>query len=240
MSILCIHGQAALTPVTEADLLHNTYNILGHLSSLFDETIRGAEYPSAHSDSLFVEWTSTPEQVALVKSAPIWATIYDNWLYAEKGIHPKKLRRCTLELGHLVTLHRLIGLGDLILMHDGSFDCGSVATHEALIKLMYKFIARAKLDKLDTEYYAEFLEMNIEEYFPQALEYGKLSTIEYALLAGFSHIGAVRNEASGKNSTLKVTKEGNSLAISVEEARKRIPRKRKFIPTEGIDYEHHD
>ena len=178
------------------------------------------------------DWEGTEEQRAIVHNHSLWSDFEYIWAYAEKGLNAEEVKNGVAHaLGLLIEIHRFIGYGEVELVHDGSFGCESISIREAGIKVVYKFLARMKLDlKIDLDY--EFAMLWV---FPLS-HATKLTTSEYALLAGLSHIGAVRNEVCKKSNPLFAEKEGNNLVISIEEARKHLLNKRKFIPSKGVDY----
>ncbi|WP_445777225.1 hypothetical protein [Shewanella sp.] len=222
---ITILHKCKLTPITLEELMEYSFYALYQLSYLAD-TARFGQSPDMYSD-----WDNSDEQREFVINSHLWKTVNFIWEYAEKGMHIEKLNEAYVN-DLLVDLYKWGASCDSVLLHDGSFGHETLEVREAGSKLAYKFLARIKLD----------LGWNIDHAFPAASLYPmthetKLSTVEYALLAGLSHVGAVRNEASSKSDQLITEKIGNNILIPVEVARHRLPKKRKFVSTQGVNYD---
>jgi hypothetical protein len=223
---ITIFNICKLTPITLEELMEYSYYALRNISRLAD-TAKHGQLSDLGSDS---DWDGSTEQQEFVLSSNLWGKVKYIWEYAEEGKHIESLHDgyvCDL----LVDLYMWSSACDATLLHDGSFGRETVEVREAGSKLAYKFLARIKLD----------LKWDIESSLPVAELYPmthatKLTTSEYALLAGLSHTGAVRNEASNKIDPLITVKEGNNILIPVDVARYRLQKKRKFVPTIGVDY----
>ena len=221
---ITIFHKCKLTPITLDELMEYSYYALYNLSYLAESATSG------RSPDMYSDWDGSEEQKAFVLNSHLWERVNYIWEYAEKGMHIEELYDGAVN-DLLVDLYMWGAACDAILLHDGSFSHETIEVREAACKLAYKFIARIKLD----------LEWDMDDLipvvglFPMTHE-TKLTTVEYALLAGLSHIGAVRNEASNKNDPLITEKEGNNILIPIEVARIRLQKKRKFVPTQGVNY----
>ncbi|MDA0149794.1 hypothetical protein [Vibrio sp. LaRot3] len=182
-------------------------------------------------DELFIHWNNSVEEVAAVKKSYLGETMFFLWEYAEFGLNYDEIKA-----GHyhdpLMQVFRWTSLCDAFLVHAGTFGNEDLAIQQLGKQLAYKVLARLKLD-LNIDIEEEF---SANSLFPLSHP-TDLTTLEYALLAGFSHVGAVRNEICNKANPLKVIKEGNNSIIPIEEARVKLFKKRKFVPTRGLDYQ---
>lgn len=218
---ITIAGKCKLSPVTENELNQYSHYALICINQTA-ELANGTGWPD-----LSIEWDNTEQERQNIKNSYLGETLRFIWEYTERGLHLDKM-----EMGDfhdpLMQLYRWTATCNAYLVHLGSFgDAESIEVIEVGSKLAYKFIARLKLDMNH--------ELCVEDTYPMS-HASELTTIEYALLSGFSHVGAVRNEVSNKLDPLTVNKVGNQTLISVETARKRLMKKRKFVPTQGANY----
>lgn len=237
VSGITISNRTKLTPITEKELMEYSYYVLYQTSYLYQTALNG------RSPDMYADWDDSTEQNTYVLNSHLWQEIKQVWEYAEHGMHADKFCLTDdsngdfteLKDGYitdlLVDMYKWFTACEGVLYHDGDFGHETPEVREAGSRLVYKFLARLKLD----------FKCNIDQFivadtlFPMAQE-TTLSSHEYALLAGLSHVGAVRNEVNNKNNPLIVTKEGNKIMVTVEVARERLQKKRKFIQTQGVDY----
>ena len=182
-------------------------------------------------DDFLMSWNNTPEEVNALKSSYLGQAMFFLWEYAELGLHYEDMKAGQFH-DPLMQVFRWTALCDAFLLHAGTFGTEDLAIQQVGKQVAYKVLARLKLD-LDIDIDNE---LSASDLFPLSHP-TDLTTLEYALLAGFSHVGAVRNEISNKKNPLPVMKEGNQSIIPIEEARNRLFRKRKFVPTRGMDYQ---
>lgn len=223
MAEIYIHKNCALSPTTKEELMAYIF----YVESKLQMSVNGVEICTND------EWEGTDEQISIVENHRLWGDFLNVWEYAEQGIlHIKCSPTAEMANDLFIDLYKFVGMGQVMLAHDGSFGYESLSVRHAGAKVLYKYLARLKLDyKVDLDF--DFAMIHL---FPLAHD-KELNTIEYALLAGLSHVGAVRNEISNKNNPLIAQKVGNNLVILIEEARKRLPSKRKFVPSEGVEYD---
>lgn len=224
MSGITLHKSCPLSPITKDELMSYIFYAESRIQI------------AVNDNSLYLddEWEGTEEQITMVENHRLWPDFLAIWEYAELGKLPLAAGvRLNAEIANefLVDIYKFIGMGEVLLAHDGSFGFETLDQREAGAKVAYKFLARAKLD-----YKINLDDMPIGWLFPVAADEA-LTTTEYALLAGLRHVGAVRNEVSDKHNPLMTKKVGNTLLISIDEARKKLPLKRKFVPSIGIDYD---
>ena len=222
MTDITIHRRCPLSPILKEDLMGYIYYDEKKIQlSVNDIEICNDE-----------EWAGTEEQLAIVQGHRLWRDFQFVWEYAELGLHVQEIKGFMAHsLDRLIDIYKFIGYGEVVLAHDGNFGHESISVGNAGAKVVYKFLARMKLDLgIDLDW-----EFAMHGLFPLSHNV-KLTTTEYALLAGFSHIGAVRNEVCKKSNPLLADKEGNNLVISIKEARKHLLNKRKFIASKGVDY----
>lgn len=234
---ITIYQQCKLTPITEEELIEYAYYALNNMESLT------AYAKTGDQPDMSLDWNNSLEQREYVFESHFWTEVKFIWEYAEKGLNIDKLSSININKSKtvrnlhdgyindlLVDIYKWFATCDATLAHDGSFGYETVEVREAGSKLAYKFIARIKLDfkcNLDDI-------ISIGELYPMTHE-KMLTTHEYALLAGLSHVGAVRNEASNKANPLITVKEGNNILIPIDVARKRLISKRKFVQTRGVN-----
>ena len=221
---ITISSKSKLSPITEAEINQYAYYALTCINQTA-ELANGTGCPD-----LTIEWNNTESERDVVKHSYLGETMRFMWEYAEQGLHLDEMKKGNF-YDPLMQLYRWTATCDAYLVHLGSFGEEPLEVMEVGSKLAYKFIARLKLD-LNLDMSQEFIIANI---YPMSHD-TELTTLEYALLSGFSHIGAVRNEVSNKSDPLKVSKTGNQTLISVDEARKRLAKKRKFTQTIEVDF----
>lgn len=223
MARLVINKYTPLSPITEEELMEYVYFILYHCDYMSQVGHTGKS-PDRYADVM----DDSGRQ--LVLNSYLWQEFKFVWEYADQGLHGDEINSdyaCDL----VSSLYMYAALGEAVLDHDGQFGNEGASVSHAGTVILYKFLARIKLDfKWDIGF-----EVPPSCHFPMADEI-KLTTVEYALLAGFASIGPVRNEVSNKADPLKAEKVGNTLLISIDEARKRLPRTRKYIPTQGVTH----
>lgn len=235
-----------LLPVTEEQLRHSIYEILSVLVILCDSA---HGYGDADTSGGVIDFLNEPEQVRLLESSLMWKYIAPMYQFAELG-----------EPLDVVEYHIKEILGDLskwitatapILEYDGT------PSNQAAIKVIYKFIARLKLN-----YRWDFEGIYGPEDNPDPLPHSgakdginllcaapstsggwypdthrrHLTLVELALLAGMSNIRSVRNAQFSKADPLSFIKEGAQVLITVEEARRWLKGRKGFVPTKGIQY----
>ncbi|SDH43805.1 hypothetical protein SAMN04488136_11623 [Vibrio xiamenensis] len=223
MAYLNIGKQIPLRPLTEDEVMEYVYYVLYHCDYL-SQVGRTGISPDRYCDHMDEDGRE------LVLNSHLWQEFKFVWEYAEKGLHADEITQ--VQASDLISgLYKYAGLAEVVLLHDGDFGLESRSVSYAGTIILYKFMARLKLD----------FNWDMEDVtgafclFPMAHD-TELTTVEYALLAGFSSHGAVRNEISSKTDPLKATKVGKTLLISVDEARKRLPRTRNYIPTKGVTH----
>lgn len=225
-----IHPNTPLTPITEEELMIYCFFSECRMEQSFnDKSI-------CENDEI---WEGTKEQLKIAQESRYMGHLYSAWRYAELGIpgflfteygtnKPKSIESISVEVNEwFIEMIRFVGYSQMILAHDGQFGHESTAERYTGAKILYKFLARLKLD-----YGLEVLDsFMMLELLPHTSDLG-LSTVEYGLLAGFSHKGAVRNEISNKETLLTAQKIKNKIVIPIEVARKTLMTKRNFVPTE--------
>lgn len=229
-----------LQPITEAQLQHSVYEMLSVLDIL---------YNSAHGRGMadtscgVIDFCDEPEQIKLLENSMMWKYLHQMYLFAELG-----------EQLNVVGYHLSDMLGDLakwitaaspILEYDGT------ELNQAVIKVIYKFIARLKLnyrwdfdgaygpgdnpDPLPHSDAKNGLIPIAANWYPDT-HHRHLTLVELALLAGMSNIRSVRNAQFSKSDALSFIKEGAQVLITVEEARRWLQGRNGFVPTKGIVY----
>jgi hypothetical protein len=224
MTGITLHKNCSLSPTSEDELMEYTYYLLYHSQSLYECGRFGNSLDISNA------WSNTEDERKWVASSSLWTHFKWAWEYAERGMGANKLNIALLQ-DNMMFLHRYAGFGQVVLEHDGNFACESTTVRDTGPKVLCKLLARFKLD-FNVDLDSEFPLLHL---FPLVYS-SKLSTIEYALLAGMSHVGAVRNEVSRKVNPLPACKVGNNLEISIKDARARLLSKRKFVPSPNIDY----
>ncbi|ENK2107885.1 hypothetical protein AB3A40_001805 [Vibrio alginolyticus] len=221
---LYIYSKCKLSPITLSELEAYSFYAINALTSIAKSALIG------EFNHTFI-WENTQEQRELLLGSNLWKTLKFMWDYAENGEHYSELHDgLIVDLIHDLYLWSAACGSRLAL--DGSFGYESIEVREAGIKLGYKYLARLKLD-----FGCELVkDIPIHAQYPQSHEEA-LSTIEYALLSGFSVVGAVRNEIMDKSDPLIATKQGKVSFIDVDSAKPRILKKRKFTPTFGVNYD---
>ncbi|WP_261890203.1 hypothetical protein [Vibrio cortegadensis] len=178
------------------------------------------DWPEMHTS-----WNNTEEERKIVNQSFLGETMMFAWEYAERGLHLKTMSKGAYH-DPLIFIYRWTITCNAYLIHHGKFGNESLEVNEVGSKLLYKLIARLKLDlQLDMDH-----EFGACALFPMT-HATMLTSHEYALLAGFSHIGAVRNEVCRKDSPLIVEKKGNQILVPIASARISLAKKRKFTPT---------
>ena len=243
---LTINKNESLLPVTEEQLRHSVYEILSVLAILSDSAHGHGE---ADTSCGVIEFFNEPEQVRILENSLIWKYIVSMYQFAELG-----------EPLDIVEYHLWDMLGDLskwimatlpILEYDGT------PSDRSAIKVIYKFIARLKLN-----YRWDFEGRYDPEDTPDPLPHSgaknginplcsgpsissswypdthrrHLTLVELALLAGMGNIRSVRNAQFNKTDPLAFIKEGAQVLITVEEARRWLKGRKGFVPTKGIQY----
>ncbi len=222
---IVISKDSSLSPVKKGDLIQYTYYAIAYIDNLNKMTLNG------HSSDICQDWVGEDEQYEIVYKSGLWQDINTLWEYAENGLNHKRLYDGYCN-DLLSDLYKVIATCNGILLHNGTFSHEGKEVREAGAKTVYKFMARLKIDGLLEN---GLDDIAVSSLFPMA-DFRQLTTFEYALLAGYSHIGAVRNEIGKKNNSLVATKSGGTLLISLNEAKRTLINKRKFIPTPGISY----
>ncbi|MEG3754151.1 hypothetical protein [Psychromonas arctica] len=223
---LTIHHACKLTPITEEELMEYSYYAINNLNFLAKTATGGFQSLIEEND-----WEASIQQKEMVVETNLWKTLKLIWEYAEKGMNLERIKS-EYHMDDLLTdLYKWSSACNSTLLYDGHFGHEKIEVRESSIKLAYKFLARLKLD----------FEFNILDELPSSGLYPvahstMLTTVEYSLLAGLSHIGAVRNEVCKIKDPLVIEKEGGNILITIPVARKFLQKKRKFISTEGIDY----
>lgn len=230
----------SLKPVTETELRCSVYEILTVLKILF-ESSHGYLQSEADTSSGAISFQGTTEQIELLERSAMWQYIYPMYQFAELG-----------EPIEVITKHISNILGDLskwitattpILSYDGT------DVNQAVHKLIYKFIARLKINYFnndkqnpieENDAYQMLLEyldevFDVLTYYPETHR-THLTLVELTLLAGMGNIRSVRNAQFSKTDPLAFIKEGNKVLITVEEARRWLQGRNGFVPTQGITY----
>ncbi|MBT1445068.1 hypothetical protein KJI95_11110 [Shewanella sp. JM162201] len=218
-------NRSKLTPVTSAELTEYCYYLLHVLNDLASLATKGKYFEMSR------DWTGTDEEIQFVHNSYAWELLVRIWDYAENGIsaHNFMPAAITDDFEHFF---KLTSACEGVLYHDGSFSHESTEIMITPIKLALKYFARLKLD---TEWDLDHEVGPCLSLYPSVHE-THLTSVEYALLAGLSHIGAVRNETCKKENPLLTEKNGNNIIITIEESRKKLKNKRKFVPTPGVNY----
>lgn len=238
---ITIKKNASLNAVTEEQLQHSVYEILSALEILYNSA-HGCGI--ADSSGGVIDFLGEPEQIKLLEESKMWKYLHSMYLFAELG------EPLDVVNGHISDM-----LGDLakwisatspILEYDGT------QLNQAAIKVIYKFIARLKLnyrwhfdgnygleDHPDTLPHSDVITDGIptlsSNWYPDThIKY--LTLVELALLAGMSNIRSVRNAQFSKTDPLSFIKEGAQVLITVEEARRWLQGRNGFVPTQGIEY----
>ncbi|CAH7472597.1 conserved hypothetical protein [Vibrio chagasii] len=216
---ITIASNCKLSPITHDQLNEYCYYALKCLMET-SQLAQEFEWPEMHTT-----WSNSEKERDFVKKSFLGETMTMAWEYAEQGLHFESMSKGAYQ-DPLIFIYRWVITCDAYLVHHGKFGNESLEVNEMGSKLLYKLIARLKLDlQLDMDH-----EFGVSDLFPMAHP-TMLTSHEYALLAGFSHIGAVRNEVANKENPLLVKKKGNQILVPIESAISALAKKRKFTPT---------
>lgn len=216
---ITIASNCKLSPITHDQLNEYCYYALKCLMET-SQLAQEFEWPEMHTT-----WSNSDKERDFVKKSFLGETMTMVWEYAEQGLHFESMSKGAYH-DPLIFIYRWVITCDAYLVHHGKFGNESLEVNEMGSKLLYKLIARLKLDlQLDMDH-----EFGVSDLFPMAHP-TMLTSHEYALLAGFSHIGAVRNEVANKENPLLVKKKGNQILVPIESAISALAKKRKFTPT---------
>lgn len=241
-----INKNASLLPVTEDQLQHSVYEMLSVLVILCDSAHGHGE---ADTSGGVIDFLGEPEQIKLLENSLMWKYLHPMYLFAELG-----------EPLDVIEYHLSDMLGDLakwITAANPILEYDETSLNQAAIKVIYKFIARLKLN-----YRWDFEGTYGPEDNPDPLPHSNaknginplcfgpslsngwypdthrrhLTLVELALLAGMSNIRSVRNAQFSKSDPLSFIKEGAQVLITVEEARRWLQGRNGFVPTKGIEH----
>lgn len=212
---------ARLTPVSEEDFIASVYENICYLDEI-PQRYKG-------SMSLFNEasWEGSEEQIALLDMySGFYELLKEFYLYAEKGINQSHNKCSFGEDDFVFSIEPLAMLHSLKEWH-------GVGTW-AVEKLIYKAFARMKLDTyVDAE--TDDLVTLSSGFLPMA-HTKHLTLLEVALLAGVTRVRSIRNSTYDKVNRLNTIKEGGNVLVTVDEARRWLLTKPKFVPSPDINY----
>ncbi|ELR64522.1 hypothetical protein C942_02335 [Photobacterium marinum] len=167
------------------------------------------------------EWIGSEEQQVKLFASEFWKTMNPVYAYAERGEQGNMMHDDTL--GYLVqVLPAVFGIRE----YNGEVDwvCET---------LIYKALARLKLDTgrdLDEDEVEVELVTYCSGWLPLA-HHKHLTLQEMAILAGAKNIRSIRNATYDKKNPLRVIKENRNVLVTVEEAKRWLAQKSKFIPS---------
>ncbi len=235
-----INKNASLLPVTEDQLQHSVYEMLSVLVILCDSAHGHGE---ADTSGGVIDFLGEPEQIKLLENSLMWKYLHPMYLFAELG-----------EPLDVINYHLSDMLGDLakwITAANPILEYDETSLNQAAIKIIYKFIARLKLN-YRWDFDGNYSPKDNPDPLPHSdarnglvpLSAGwypdthkrHLTLVELALLAGMSNIRSVRNAQFSKTDPLSFIKDGAQVLITVEEARRWLQRRNGFVPTKGIEY----
>lgn len=241
-----IKKNANLQPVTEEQLRHSVYEMLSVLEILYNSAHGRGE---ADTSCGVIDFLGEPEQIKLLEKSMMWEYLHPMYLFAELG---EPLDVIDYHLSDMLgDLAKWITAANPILEYDGT------PLNQAVSKVIYKFIARLKLnyrwdfegnygpeDNPDPLPHSDAKNGINPLCFGPSISHGwypdthkrYLTLVELALLAGMSNIRSVRNAQFSKSDPLSFIKEGAQVLITVEEARRWLQGRNGFIPTKGIEY----
>lgn len=235
-----INKNASLQPVTEEQLRHSVYEMLSVLEILCNSAHGRGE---ADTSCGVIDFLGEPAQIKLLENSLMWKYLHPMYLFAELG-EPLDVIRYHLS-DMLGDLAKWISAANPILEYDGT------PLNQAVSKVIYKFIARLKLNyrwDFDGDYSPEDnpdplphsdakngLVPISANWYPDTHK-RHLTLVELTLLAGMSNIRSVRNAQFSKTDQLSFIKEGAQVLITVEEARRWLQGRNGFVPTKGIEY----
>lgn len=235
-----IKKNANLQPVTEEQLRHSVYEMLSVLEILYNSAHGRGE---ADTSGGVIDFLGEPEQIKLLDNSMMWEYLHPMYLFAELG---EPLDVIDYHLSNMLgDLAKWISATNPILEYDGT------PLNQAAIKVIYKFIARLKINyrwNFDGDYSPEDrpdplphseamdgIETLSANWYPDTHRQ-HLTLVELALLAGMSNIRSVRNAQFSKSDPLSFIKDGAQVLITVEEARRWLQGRNGFVPTKGIEY----
>ncbi len=236
-----INKNASLNAVTKEQLQHSVYEILSTLEILYNSAHGHGE---ADSSCGVINFLGEPEQIKLLEESKMWKYLHSMYLFAELGEPLDVINGHISDM--LGDLAKWISATNFIFAYDGT------PLNQAAIKVIYKFIARLKLNyrwNFDGSYDSDDHTTSISDLdtlegitpLSDNLSYPDthikhLTLVELALLAGMSNIRSVRNAQFSKTDPLSFMKDGAQVLITVDEARRWLQGRNGFVPTQGIVY----
>lgn len=216
-----------LSPVTRVELLDYCHETLTTLNILSKSAASSDDILLRYEDDASTQALSQNDQ-ALIERTPLWKNFLPAFNYAELGA-PLDLKEDEIE-------YLLTELAQWLCATFSyrEFNGNPIWSGE---KVIYKFIARLKLDyQWDVSEKFAAIESG---WYPDAHEQ-HLSILDIALLAGMENIRSVRNATYDKLAPLETIKEGGKVLVTVKEARRWLQERKGFIPTQGISYVSND
>lgn len=218
----------ALTLPDNFNLDRYCYFFCGALSEL---------YKSATGENVYDwPWNGSDEQILLIRRTPLWAVFNDIYRYAEYG-NTESLyfdgKQWSFNDDSILFAMEWISAINMLsetTAPDIDINIGKL--------LIHKFLARFKLD--GHSFTHDHVNYTITHdcahiYLPMMHNTG-LNIFEVGLLAGVSNLRTIRNATYDKNNPLQVIKEGHSVYVDINEARRWLSGRRGFVPTPGINY----
>lgn len=220
--------QFELTLSEDFDLYRYSYEFCGAISDLYQS--------ATGEDTYKWPWSGSDEQLLLIRKTPLWSVFNNLYQYAELGntdpLYFDGMQWSFNDDMFLLALEWISSLG----MKSATSDTGVDINIGKL--LVHKFLARFKLDG------HSFMHKNVNYvitgdcghiYLPLMHSTG-LNIFEMGLLAGVTNLRTIRNATYDKTSPLVVIKEGHSVYVDINEARRWLSSRRGFVPTKGVNY----
>lgn len=212
-----------LSPVSLTELHAYCYESL-HMLNILSNSATGSGGVFLGDQQSNDTWEPNQENLTLLESTPLWESLLSAYNYAELGL--------PLQMDE----------GDIhILLTDlAQWFCATFAYREfngyptwAGEKVIYKFIARLKLD-YQWDVIDKFIAIE-SNWYP--LTHGThLTILDVALLAGMESIRSVRNATYDKQDSLEILKDGRNVLVTVQDARRWLQGRKGFVPTLGMNY----
>lgn len=165
------------------------------------------------------------------ESCRIWPDLYYVWDYAEHGNYREDFFTTCADDFFSDTAKLLSGINGYNAYHGDTFG-------QVLIKVIFKFCARIKLD-FDSDFdnrlnmpFDEVATLNSEWYPQMAMK--DLTLIELALLAGMTNMRSVRNAQYVTDEALNFYKDGTRVLIRIADARTWLAGRIGFVPSTNL------